>query len=262
MRGDQGKSYSFVKWSGCSAAAFVLLALPGCSPKTTIAAAVSTVSGVASTAVAAAQGTVTTASATANSLGNGPSETRGVSASGGAGTIPPEIVAGTVASSAASNTGQRTELENQAIGSAISKKIIAAVLFCTNLKEIEYRLDCFADQLDQVAGEVPSDNDFGDARSIIAETAARLAEIVQRRESRDLRPVTLTSSNVAGTGSRRTVRAVATAEVPSALAEADRVLGEAETLLLRSSEASLRRSLAYTEIAEAIGSSKVLLRSI
>ena len=244
------------------------LAVPGCGTPTKVATAVGAIGGTASTIATTAAGAVVSTAKTASSVVTGgsaaPNRTLDTAsagpgaASGGGGTLPPLVVAGGVAASTASNTTNRSDSENLAIGSQISKLILAGIAFCERVQRVEYRVDCFADQLDQVAANTPNDADFGQARSIIANAANDLAAIAEVRASDNLPPIRLRTSSAR---SIRDLGAIDSAQLPAAFSEAERVLEQAETLLLRSSEGSLRRQLAYTEISEALGSAKVLLRS-
>ena len=55
--------------------------------------------------------------------------------------------------------------------------------------------------------------------------------------------------------------AIRPAELPRVMAEAAAIVDDTSTILLRSTENSERRQIAYQEIAVAIDSTKVLLRS-
>jgi hypothetical protein len=261
---QKNQKHGLTRVAHLGSAAIILLVLAGCGTKAKVVTAVGAIGGTTSSVVTAVGGTVVSAAEAARTLATGNSGSPDGSAGSGSsgGSLPPEIIAGTAAATASANSGDRTDISNEAIGVQVRKKIIAGILFCTNIDTTEYHIDCFADQLDQVAETVPDDEDFGQARSIIASAAAQLSGIAKTRSSRELRPVTLSSSNVAGTGSTRPVVAIKSEDLPTAHAEAQLVLQETETLLLRSAETSERRRLPYTEIADAIGSSKVLLRSI
>jgi len=256
--------------------AFVLFcALTGCGAASTTVGVVggavggvaTTVGGAVGTAVktttktaaktAAKVATTATSSATNAAAGLATSTATGASAA-----VTP-LATGVAASSAASSLdpSQTTDTNLDIAGERIGQEIVAGLLFCVNLKQDEYRIDCYADQLDQVAKTVPDDPDLGAARSILSNTAAELSEITQRRASKTLRPVTISSATGSGRSSARAVQAVATGELSQALAEAEQVLEEAETLLLRASETSERRKLAYTRISQSVGSTKILLRS-
>jgi len=266
-----GKNRRFNHWPSTSRIASVLLiacTLPSCAPKLStavgaIGGAAASVGGAIGTAATsatklAAGGVVKASGAVAGSAASG-------AAAGASNSAVVPVAAGGVgtalASEAALSNNETSDISSEAIGMQISRGIIAGVLFCTKLENEEYRIDCYADQLDQVAETIPDDEQFGAARSIVAKTAADLSVIVQGSASKTLRPVTLSSADNSGRVSKRAVLAVATDAFPTALAEAELVLQEAETLLLRASAESERRKLAYARVAEAIGSSKILLRS-
>lgn len=260
----------------------LLIALPSCSPTavvggvastvtSTVGAVGETVASVGTTAGKAAGTAAKTASKVASTGASGAANAArsvGAAASAPAASTPvvptTAAAAGSVASSGSAPASEASQTNNaraDAIGAGISQAIVASMLFCAKFEKDEYRIDCFANQLEQVSETTPDDAEFGQARSILADTAAKLSNVVKTRSSKTLGPVTLSLSSGQGRTSSRAITAVATEELPAALSEAELVLEEAQTLLLRASEQSERRKLVYADMAQAVGSTKVLLRS-
>jgi len=260
----------------------ILLAVPSCAPTAIVGGVASTVT---STVGAVGETVASVGSTAGNAVGTAAKTASKVASTGAAGAttaaravgsaaasttaaapiVPPTAAAaGTLAASGNAPESQASQSSNanaDAIGSGISQAIVASMLFCAKFEKEEYRIDCFANQLEQVSETTPDDAEFGQARSILANTAAELTKVVERRASKTLGTVTLSFSDGTGPKSSRAITAVETDQLPAALSEAEFVLEEAQTLLLRASEQSERRKLAYVDIAEAVGSTKVLLRS-
>ncbi len=117
----------------------------------------------------------------------------------------------------------------------------------------EYRIDCLRATLKTAARQVPSNRpDYDKARSILNNATRQLDRIVEQ---------SLDTAAPATKLGRETVRAVRKDAARSAMSAARLVVAEAETLLVRSAENSQRRMVHYAQIAEAVGSTKVLLRS-
>ena len=87
-----------------------------------------------------------------------------------------------------------------------------------------------------------------------------LERVARRNASTQKRPARLRrDSATAPKVSRRAIVPVAPERLAAANQLASSVLREAETLLLRASEQSDRRKVAFTQIAEAVGSSSTIL---
>lgn len=132
--------------------------------------------------------------------------------------------------------------------------------FCRRLARPEYTVDCLADRLDQVARSIPAGSEYADVRQVLSETSDRLAALARRNASPDL-PRGRAKGAASDEATSRPITPVDTAALPRVSQEAERIIAEAETLLLRSAESSERRRVHYEAIAAAVGSNKVLLRS-
>ncbi|MVO18675.1 hypothetical protein [Parasedimentitalea huanghaiensis] len=123
-----------------------------------------------------------------------------------------------------------------------------------------YAIDCLAERLETLEKEMHSLVGYGDARRILRDTAAQLEQIAQNNLDQNQSRARMQTAD----GNQRSTRplaAVSPARRRQALSQAVAVLAEAETQLLRSAETSARRSVQYQQIAAALGSNKVLLRS-
>ena len=141
---------------------------------------------------------------------------------------------------------------------SITRNVDAVRDECADL-DPRYRIDCLRKGLIEVAKRIPETGDYAPARAIVAEAAAKLGE-VQRRHA-DPAAEEKKSSGGARIAANRTYKAVKREELSQAMAEATEIIEEAETKLLRAGENSEKRAAHYQQIATAIGSTKVLLRS-
>ncbi len=150
---------------------------------------------------------------------------------------------------------------NWLITNRISKDFNAAVTECGRYDDV-YRIDCLRQNMQRIAQSLPDDGDYGRVKRILTNAAGKLGGIVEKYA--DPKAPRLTPP--AGANPRflrnRSYKAVRRDKVRHAMAEAAQVVQEAATQLLRSSENSTARLAHYQSISVAVGSTKVLLRSL
>ena len=143
----------------------------------------------------------------------------------------------------------------------IARRLEAAGNFCASLPANEYLVDCLGDALGQIARDLPGTGDYAEARKAIDQASRKLRKLARDNADPDLpRGVVRGRGENAGllTSQLTPVRSDRRAAVNR---EALAIIEEAETILLRSAEASASRKVHYQTIAAAFGSNKVLLRS-
>ena len=131
---------------------------------------------------------------------------------------------------------------------------------CGNYDEI-YRIDCLRQGIDMVVASMPDSADYRDAKRILRRTSRRLGAIVSTYQDRSAPKLVAPRDANPRFKKRRTYRAVKRESLPRAMADANAVVSEAATQLLRSAENSERRYAHYQQISVAVDSTKVLLRS-
>jgi hypothetical protein len=125
-----------------------------------------------------------------------------------------------------------------------------------------YRLWCLANGYDLMAETLLPFGGYRDVRQVLRRTANQLRAIAEANVDPEAEPVVLRRREGGATAvGNAPIRAVRRAAVASTNRQAAAVLEEAATVLLRSAENSSRRQVSYQRIAQAIDSSKVLLRS-
>ena len=220
----------------------VLVLLPACSGPAKVASVAGATVSATSTALATVGGAVTGVNSTLTGVGG--------------------AVAVVATAASVDQQGGETEIDQiQNPGVNIGQQISQGMAYCSAIQVPEYRIDCFADQLAQIVADVPDDPDLQDARGILTDTAAQLAQVATTRASRSLVPAQLNPGPTAPNRSSRDITAVETGQLPQALGEAEQILQQAQLRLLRSGKASERRKVAYQEMANALGRNTLLLRS-
>lgn len=141
---------------------------------------------------------------------------------------------------------------------SIVRNIQAVRAECASYDPV-YRIDCLRRGLKDVADRIPGVGDYRQAKRIIAQAASKLGGIHANNADAS-QPRVRTRGN-ARFKRQRTLTAVKRQNLRQAMQQAAAVIEEAETLLLRSAENSQKRSSHYQQIAAAVGSTKVLLRS-
>ena len=123
-----------------------------------------------------------------------------------------------------------------------------------------YIVDCLAERLEVLERDMSGLVGFTDARRIFRDTAVQLRAVTQNNVDSD-RPKARIQTRDGSFRSTRPLTPVDAAKKRQAIAQAVAIIAEAETQLLRSAETSARRSVQYQQIAAALGSNKVHLRS-
>jgi hypothetical protein len=117
----------------------------------------------------------------------------------------------------------------------------------------EYHIDCLSEGYVRAAAIIPQDEVFGASRSVILQAAARLDSVTRQNQAAALPTVTTQ-------GRTRPLRPIDPARRAAANAAALQIIEETRTVLLRSARTAPQRA-AFQQIAEAVDSSKVLMRS-
>ena len=123
-----------------------------------------------------------------------------------------------------------------------------------------YRIDCLAQGLKQVASRFPG-GEYGPARAILSRAASKLGSLVARNADSDAEIIESKPNANPHFKSKRRYRAIKKAALGAVMKEAQAIVEEAVTQLMRSYENGDRRSAHYQKIAKATDSVKVLLRS-
>ncbi|TNJ41780.1 hypothetical protein [Phaeobacter sp. B1627] len=142
----------------------------------------------------------------------------------------------------------------------IVRSLATLKAFCGELSDASYRVDCLSERLAAVSEDIPEGTDYDEVRSILQDTSAKLERLTLDNRDRAKGRINVSSAQQGGDATARPLVAVDAARQDAVNQQAEAILEEARTVLLRSAGSTLRRSQ-YTRIAQAIDSSKVLLRS-
>lgn len=122
---------------------------------------------------------------------------------------------------------------------------------CSRL-EATYRIDCLQQVYSQAAGATNNRPDYAGANSALRGLSRKLSGIVRQNQDKQA-----DKAKIRG----KTYRAVARQALREANRQANQAIEEAATKLLRSAGNSQKRKVHYTRIADAVNSTKKLLRS-
>ncbi|OIQ32650.1 MAG: hypothetical protein BM559_10885 [Roseobacter sp. MedPE-SWchi] len=122
-----------------------------------------------------------------------------------------------------------------------------------------YVADCLAERLETLSQDAAALHGHRELKQILRETAEELRLLVRENSDRNAPRAGIRSPD--GQRSARPLVAVPSSRLPSVHRQAIAIIEEAETQLLRSSTQSAARASQYQQVAEALGSNKVLLRS-
>lgn len=143
----------------------------------------------------------------------------------------------------------------------VTSNIAAAQQFCGDIENESYRVDCLAERLGEISDDIPQDSDYAEVKEILKNTSDQLADLARANRDTTQPRGRATSAGENPVTTSRPLTPVTPASQPQVNAQAQAILSNTETLLLRSAEGSESKALQYSRIADAIGSSKVLLRS-
>ena len=181
----------------------------------------------------------------------------GVGQTGGGGTSTGTSV--DPVSGGGSNTSAPASLEAT---SKIALKIKEASEACGRIPD-KYVVDCLARSLQSAADEIPSNPDLRSAKRTLHRAASDLRRLVRKNIDGTQPSVRVRLPETSSQLQRLTppISPLAPEAIEAVKSEAFRIVSEAETTLLRSANSSRTRSIHYQRLAEAVGSSKLLLRS-
>lgn len=124
-----------------------------------------------------------------------------------------------------------------------------------------YRTDCLAKELKALVKNLPAQGEYAAAREALATASDELAKLSRQNRDYSQPRLQITVPSDSET-KRRPVAAVKQESVAETNAKALAILEDTTTVLLRSAEGNNDVALHYQRIAQALNSSKVLLRSL
>ena len=139
----------------------------------------------------------------------------------------------------------------------IIDEVNAGVAFCKQLVGQEYMVDCLSDRLQSVADGLSAVGEYSEVRAALEDAAQKLHALALANSGTLPQAV----HRSAGRSSSRPLTAVSDAALASVNGQASAIINSTELVLLRSSENSERRRVAFEQISQVVDSTKVLLRS-
>jgi len=145
---------------------------------------------------------------------------------------------------------------------SILATLAAATSFCTPLVQSEFVIDCLSERLSTLSKQLEGQEGFEEVQAILESTARDLNQIARQNRSSTLAPAKFATHGQTPVQTTRRLIPVDETKMEEAVAQALAVIEETETLLLRSADDTTDRSIQFQQIAAAVGSNKVLLRSL
>jgi hypothetical protein len=144
----------------------------------------------------------------------------------------------------------------------ITKVLAGALKTCgPDALERRYRIDCVRYYFWQMSRELPDTGEYLPVKQALAKAATELEAIVKRNRDPSAAPVRPRLKGGSLAPRLPPIHAIRPEAEARAMREAQAVIEETATVLLRSTENSQRRMIHFQQIAAAVGSTKVLLRS-
>ena len=126
-----------------------------------------------------------------------------------------------------------------------------------------YYVDCLGERLGALAAELPKSGEYAEARKIIHRASKKLRRLAKVNRDTTKPRIRIKFTDSKSSKTTKTIRATAPELNRLVRNEAEAILLEAQTLLLRSVNSSQKRKTHYQQISAALGSeTKVLLRSL
>ena len=139
--------------------------------------------------------------------------------------------------------------------------LAAAKAFCRATGDSSLQVDCLSERLEAVADGIPKGTDYEEVREVLQDTSQRLKRLARQNRDSNRGRVTVTSSTDPAQKTNRPLIPVRASAQAAVNREAAKMFEDAGKVLLRSAEAAIERQTQYAQIAAAIDSNKVLLRS-
>lgn len=142
---------------------------------------------------------------------------------------------------------------------SVVSRLTFAIQACQALT-VAYRTDCLAKELEALVDSLPAAGDYAEARDALSKASQELGAL--SRQNRDTSQPRLKVTVMADPQtSRRPVAAIQPDTIEQTNAKALAVLEDTTTVLLRSAEGNSGVAIHYQRIAQALDSTKLLLRS-
>ena len=154
-----------------------------------------------------------------------------------------------------------TEEIGQGFGTEVARVMGRGIEACAGY-DLTWRVDCLSVELQRAADNLPKTSAYGPARAEVVAAAKKLQEIA-RANADPARPAIVRKAIVAGRTVKtpRPITPIAPERVAAANAQAEAVIAELSTQLLRSAPSTPTARVELARVAQAIDSSKILLRS-
>lgn len=146
----------------------------------------------------------------------------------------------------------------------VTGSIASAQQFCAEIEGDSYRVDCLAERLETISNDIPQGTDYQEVKQILKDTSNQLEALARQNRDSSLprgRATRAATDTTPAVSTSRPLTPVAPEALPQVNQQAAAILDNTETLLLRSAAGSESKTQQYSRIAEALNSSKVLLRS-
>lgn len=173
--------------------------------------------------------------------------------------IPPAAGAG-----GAGGNGGGQLAASPATTTLVVNSLREASRYCGAIAQKSYVVDCLAERLEDVNRRMAATDGYSDVRDALTQATRGLNQIAMQNRSATQPSARFrqTSSDGAQITTSRKLVPVAPEKQEAAILQAIAIIEETETVLLRSAESSSARAAQFQRIAAAVGSNKVLLRSL
>ncbi len=155
---------------------------------------------------------------------------------------------------------QMSEAQMTAAGASAAATLSRAAKFCGKLVD-RYQVDCISDRIAAAAAMMPKTGDYAESWAALDSASKQLSALAKDAWDRETPRINAWTEGPDPVRASRPLRAIQPERVPEVRAEAVRILEETQTVLLRSTSRSAERQAQFVEIAQAVDSNKVLLRS-
>ena len=141
-----------------------------------------------------------------------------------------------------------------------SARLRSYVDFCDRYARPEYQVDCLSERMTFAASTLGNYGWEREVKAALKASARSLNAVTTKYRAPDAPPVRIQNPATPITPTRP-IRPVAPENVTRAAAAAEGVFQNAELTLLRSADTSPENALAFAQVAEVLGTAKVLLRA-
>jgi hypothetical protein len=147
-------------------------------------------------------------------------------------------------------------------GSGISSALQDLTTLCRNLGDSSYAISCLAAAYEAIANRIPQYGDMAVTRAVLLDTSKKLRMLVSENWDATKPPLRVSTRGNKPLKLNRSLRAVREQSLPKVARQAEVIINNGATVLLRATGDSDRIRAQYQQVARSMQTGAIMLRSL